>query len=129
MVACIVLLFSLFCLGLAYEEIIDTGGESVARTLSPGSCGLIFPSCRTVSQKRSTGELFLGPAQSNILPVRPKRLAPPARVSWHFVPDPWLQIADFDRPHDHDLSILSDGESSGREPRARCTSRYKCEPG
>ncbi|GAA5965743.1 hypothetical protein JCM8115_000910 [Rhodotorula mucilaginosa] len=46
-VACIVLLFSLFCLGLAYEEIIDTG----------------------VSQKRSTAELFLGPAQSNILPI------------------------------------------------------------
>ncbi|GAA5878596.1 hypothetical protein JCM3774_004076 [Rhodotorula dairenensis] len=46
-VASIVFLFSLFCLALAYEEIIDTG----------------------ISQKRSTAELFLGPAQSNILPI------------------------------------------------------------
>ncbi|GAA5979256.1 hypothetical protein JCM10908_002857 [Rhodotorula pacifica] len=46
-VACSTLLFSLFCLGLAYEEIIDTG----------------------VTQKRSSNELFTGPAQSNILPI------------------------------------------------------------
>lgn len=44
-VACIVLLFSLFCLALAYEEIIDTGGERalLSDPFAPGSCVLIFP--------------------------------------------------------------------------------------
>ncbi|BGP53327.1 hypothetical protein JCM8202_000059 [Rhodotorula sphaerocarpa] len=46
-VASIVLVFIVFCLGLAYEELLDAG----------------------VSQRRSTEELFLGPAQSNILPI------------------------------------------------------------